>query len=129
MIGLGTDIVQISSFLEQVQDTASNFVQETFSTGEIRYSEGQVSGKPHQHLAVRYAAKEAFIKAWSSCNRGAPPKIVRPNYQEIEVFNDPFGRPYIELKGVLAKICHLKSIQVSLSHDGNYATATVIVER
>ena len=86
MIGLGTDLVQISSFLEQVQDTASHFVQETFSSGEIRYSKGQVSGKPHQHLAVRYAAKEAFIKAWSSCHRGMPPKIVHPNYKEIEIF-------------------------------------------
>jgi holo-[acyl-carrier protein] synthase len=129
MIGLGTDVVQISSFLEQIQDRASQFVQETFTTNEIGYSNSQVSGRPHQHLAVRYAAKEAFIKAWSSCNRGAPPKILSPNYKEIEVCKDGFGRPFIKLKGVLAGLCQLESMQVSLSHDGNYAIATVIVER
>ena len=128
MMGLGVDTIQISDFHKQLQDGASVFISRSFTQQEIQYAKTHVSNRPSQHLAVRYAAKEAFVKAWSSLYRGSPPKIHQPNFQEIEVQNDQFGRPYIRLSGQIASICNVHSIQLSLSHDGDYAIAVVIVE-
>ena len=128
MIGLGVDIIQISSFEKQLQDRASVFISQSFTQQEIRYANQHVSNRPSQHLAARYAAKEAFLKAWSSLNRGSPPKISQPNFQEIVIHNDSFGRPYIVLLGQIASVCNFRSIQLSLSHDGDYAFATVFIE-
>ena len=129
MIGIGTDIIQISEFRTQIHDKASVFVRKSFTAKEITYSTSNVSNRPEQHLAVRYAAKEAFIKAWSSMHIGMPPILNHPDFREIEVVKDRFGRPSIQLHGQLAALLTDYGATVSLSHDGDYAIATVLLRR
>lgn len=64
-------------------------------------------------LAGRFAAKEAFIKAYGS-------SIFKENLNEIEVLNFDSGKPYIKYKEKIYK--------VSISHEKDYATAIVIIE-
>ncbi len=64
-------------------------------------------------LAGRFAAKEAFIKAYGS-------SIFKENLNEIEVLNYDSGKPYIKYKEKIYK--------VSISHEKDYATAIVIIE-
>ena len=129
MIGLGVDIIQISEFEQQINDVASFFVRSSFTAKEIRYAQTNVSRNPAQHLAVRYAAKEAFLKAWSSLYRGRPNILTQPKFTEIEVCNDAFGRPFITTHGTIHQYVATYQIQLSLSHDGDYAIASIIIEQ
>ena len=129
MIGMGVDIIQISEFSKQVQDKASVFVSGSFTEREIHYANSNVSNRPAQHLAVRYATKEAFIKAWSSMQIGSAPILNNPNFLEIEVVNDFYGRPSIQLHGQLAELLAGFTATVSLSHDGDYSIATVLLRK
>jgi holo-[acyl-carrier protein] synthase len=80
VIGLGVDMVQISQTREQLEDPASVFSERTFTAGELRYAKEHSSGNPVQHLAARFTAKEALIKAWSSMRIGRPPIIANSKF-------------------------------------------------
>ena len=90
-------------------------------------------------LAARWAAKEAFIKAWSSLYYGRedPLKSSDIDWAEIEVVCDRWGRPAFRFHGRIASELdktqeELKaslSWLLSLSHDGNYAIAWVSVNQ
>jgi holo-[acyl-carrier protein] synthase len=45
----------------------------------------------------------------------------------IEVVSDAWGRPRIRLHGEVAKHLEDVSVEISLSHDGDYATAYAVV--
>jgi holo-[acyl-carrier protein] synthase len=66
---------------------------------------------PAQYLASRFAAKEAFIKAYR-----LPPL---PDLNTIEVKETPTGVPYIWFQQ--------NTYELSISHDGDYAIAVVII--
>ena len=127
ILGVGTDIVIISSFQEQLLDSASTFSSATFTPRELRDSQ-QRSSVPARHLAARFAAKEALLKAWSSSRWGLPPLLSCVNMLEIEVLLDAFGRPRLILHGQLADALGSTRTHLSLSHDGDYALAFVTLE-
>lgn len=87
-----------------------------------------------EHLAARWAAKEAFIKAWSTALYGRPPILGEVAWHEIEVVSDRWHRPRLVLHGDVAE-AFAESIgnaairfHLSLTHDGPVAQAIVIVE-
>jgi holo-[acyl-carrier protein] synthase len=80
---------------------------------------------PGKHLALRFAAKEAFLKALGI---GMSQGIA---WKEIEIMNDPQGRPLMGLTGEAEKICKgkgIKEIFVSISHEAEYGVAHVLLE-
>ena len=87
-------------------------------------------------LAARWAAKEAFIKAWSCALFGSPPLlgIDEVDWREIEVIHDEWDRPAIALHGGVARACETSlgagstwRVLVSISHDGPCAIAHVVI--
>ena len=132
ILGIGMDIVEIRGMARQLADHASVFEQETFTAQERRTAQSRASSDATRHLAVRFAAKEAFIKAWSCANRGRAPQLSHVHFHDIEVIQDAFGRPSLCFHGEVAQA--LKSLgqiqtHVSLTHDGGSAAAVVILER
>jgi holo-[acyl-carrier protein] synthase len=126
--GLGIDIVDVTAFGEQLSDPASVFVECSFTEEEQRSAARSPGAARSQRLAARYGAKEAFIKAWSASG-GMTAVMSSPDYREIEVHHDRRGRPSIVLRGdVGAAFPSDLSVHVSLSHDGGYAAAVVIIE-
>ena len=63
IVGVGIDVVSITDFAEQVDQPGTVFA-ETFTPGERRDASDK-SSSAARHLAARWAAKEAVIKAWS----------------------------------------------------------------
>ena len=126
-MGLGTDLVDIAQLRAQLNDPASSFAVQTFSAAEIRYARQHPSKDPARHLAARFAAKEALIKAWSSLHFGRPPQVPNPNFLEIEVHNDHYGRPALRFSGELQQHLKAYTTKLSLSHDGGYAIAVVLL--
>jgi len=126
--GIGIDLVSLSEFDRLCRDTTSRFLDHHFTPAEIQYAE-RAAGRPVEHLAVRYAAKEALIKALDQTQLFRPARIGPVDYREIEVTRDPQGRPYFIFSGKLREmIADLKVVTlVSLSHDGDYAVAQVVV--
>jgi holo-[acyl-carrier protein] synthase len=108
---IGVDIEDISRFEDTAPKYTKRFLTKIFSKGEIDYCFSKI--KPAQHLAARFAAKEAVIKAISALGKN-PPALNR-----INIKNKSKGVPYIELKGY--------NVIISLSHCSDKAIAVAVV--
>ena len=79
----------------------------------------------YQSYAARFAAKEAVYKVIS-------PEVSNGiEWKNIEVKRKENGKPYVKLYGKLKEIAeekNINSIELSLSHDGDYAIATVVAQ-
>lgn len=135
-VGLGIDIVGVDGFAAQLADGASGFVEGTFTAGERRSAEGPDPATRALRLAARFAAKEAFVKAWGSARAGRPPELAALDLREIEVVDDGYGRPALQLHGDVAaalarfaaELGRTVTPRVSLTHDGPAAGAVVLLE-
>ena len=132
--GVGLDLVDVAAFrgLVGAKNARTRFVSATFSAAELRYCEEDAHGDAVVHLAVRFAAKEATLKALDAAAAalGLSPASVPLN--DVEVARDDRGRPTLALHGsadALARALEVKALHLSLSHDGNAAGAVVIAER
>jgi holo-[acyl-carrier protein] synthase len=123
----GVDLVDVAAFRAQLADPASTFAEATFTAGERRAAARRPSRDPAPHLAARYAAKEAVLKAWSGAHFGRPPQLPRVPLTDIEVVSDAHGRPSITLHGGIGEALRGAHVSVSLSHDGGYAVASVVL--
>jgi holo-[acyl-carrier protein] synthase len=120
----GVDIVEVKK-LRKVVEKNADFISEVFTEKEREYC--MTRKNRYQHLAGRFAAKEACLKALGS---GLSASGIDQSLQEIEVINRPSGRPDITLKGSVSRTCKKKGIYqqtVSISHTKDYAVATVIM--
>lgn len=135
-VSVGTDLVHIPSFAQQLALPGTRFAR-VFSASELRVAQarGLIGAARAQHFAGRWAAKEAFIKAWSQALYGRPPVLAEEavDWAEIEVRPDAWGRVAVELRGEIARLARESlgdfSTALSISHDGDYATATVHLSR
>lgn len=139
IIGVGVDLVDVESFALQL-DSPGTVYARAFTGQERRTAKNRatVSGSPAAHLAARWAAKEAFIKAWSAALIGSPPPLTQEElvWSQIEVIADRWGRPALTIHPPLADTVESSIAQihgpgtaswhVSMSHDGGMAMATVI---
>lgn len=128
ILGVGVDLVDLDGFRRQLADPASRFAEGVFTAAERQTARGRSSGDPARHLAARYAAKEAFVKAWSASRFGHPPRLSAVDLRQIEVVGDAWQRPAIRLAPPLAEVVGPVVIHASLSHDGPFAMAQVVLE-
>ncbi|AVM00239.1 holo-ACP synthase [Gordonia iterans] len=126
VIGVGLDVVDVDEFAEQLDQAGSN-MQMGFRVGERRDAASKPGG-PARHLAVRWAAREAVIKAWSSSRFAHTPILPETAVNDIEIITDNWGRPKVRLHGDLAKYLSGVKIHLSLTHDGGTAAAVAILE-
>jgi len=125
IFGIGTDIVNIKRIEKSLKKYNDTFKIRIFSRDEISYCENKKNSA--SFFAKRFAAKEALSKALGTgFNKGI-------NFQDIEILNDKYGKPFIKLKGkaksfLKKKIKNRKyNIYLSLSDDKPCAQATVII--
>jgi len=125
ILGVGVDLVHVPSFEDQITQPGTKF-SGAFSPGE-RSDARNHSSDSARHFAARWAAKEAVIKAWSASLYGEAPVMDEGIHHLIEVVTDAWGRPRIRLHGEVAKRLDGHTLDVSLSHDGDYAMAYVVL--
>jgi len=125
ILGIGTDIVNIKRMQKLLKKNSNNFKNRIFSKNEIVYCEKKRN--PSSFYAKRFAAKEALSKALGTGIRKGI------NFKDIEILNDKFGKPSINLKGSTANFLKRKIkkkkyfIHLSLSDDLPWAQATVVI--
>ncbi|WP_354699368.1 Holo-[acyl-carrier-protein] synthase [Paraconexibacter sp. AEG42_29] len=130
--GLGIDVVDVPAFAVQLTEPGSGFVAGTFTAGEQAASQAG-PGTPALAYAARFAAKEAFVKAWSVGRLGRAPQLGELDLREVELVSDPWSRPSLVLHGQVRDAVREAlgpdvAIHVSLSHDGPAAVAVVLLE-
>lgn len=105
-LAIGVDIVHISRIKELVSIQTSR---------EKLFTRKELENQDPSHLAGIVAVKESFFKAIGTA----------PSWKDIEVQSFPNGKPYVNLSG---KFEGIKSVDISISHDGDYAVAMVLIE-
>jgi holo-[acyl-carrier protein] synthase len=124
VLGVGVDLVHVPTFAEQLDVPGSRFAG-MFSPGER--SDIAERGGAARHWAVRWAVKEAVIKAWSSALFAQPPVMGDEAFALIETVTDAWGRPRVRLHGEVAQHLADCAVDISLSHDGDQAIAYAVL--
>ena len=135
VVGVGIDVVHVPDFAEQLATSGTRLLAEAFTAGErADVSDAPGSGRSEvERLATRYAAKEAFVKAWAGTRFGCAPSLPSWAQSEVEVVNDVHGRPALALRGAVAQAVRRQlgdtwRAHLSLSHDGPTAAAVVVLD-
>ena len=125
IFGIGTDIADVRRFRKWVENP------EMFLRffNEREQFEGDIKKHCQSaccHYAARFAAKEAFAKALGTGFAGL-------RLSDFYVAKDKEGKPYFEFGEATKKILAERAgqnlnIQLSLSHEKDYALAFVIIE-
>ncbi|KRB78076.1 4'-phosphopantetheinyl transferase [Nocardioides sp. Root190] len=114
VVGVGIDVCEIARFEESCRRTPA-MVDKLFTEGE--------RGLAMRSLAARFAAKEALAKAL-----GAPRGM---SWHDAEVVSEDTGRPRFLIRGTVqaeADALGVRSVHLSLTHDGGIASAVVVLE-
>jgi holo-[acyl-carrier protein] synthase len=109
-MNVGIDIEEVKRFIKYVKN--KKYLSRIFTEEEIIYSLSKKNAA--QHLAARFAAKEAVCKALSTKNK----KLF---IVDISVKNTKNGKPIIYIKNKKYKM-----LDVSLSHTNKYVVAVVV---
>jgi holo-[acyl-carrier protein] synthase len=122
IFGIGTDIIEVRRVGDKLART-KRLKEKVFTPREIEYCEARRMSA--QHFAVRFSAKEAFLKAMGTGWSGGS------KFDEIEVLNDALGKPELFVHGKVKEFCEAHGItgmEVSLSHIKDLAQAVVVLE-
>ncbi len=125
--GIGTDLCDCRRMRESLERHGPRFAERVLGESELAVFQQRHAANPEygvRYLATRFAAKEALSKALGLGIR-AP-----MSWRACETLNDDLGRPLLHVNGELATWMAQRQwlAHVSLSDDGDYALAYVIVE-
>ena len=109
-IKVGVDLVYVPKFEKLLAD--EGFMNKVFHSSESE------DNRP-EHLAGVFAAKEAFYKTLG----------IGPGWHDVEVKKDGNGRPCLIVSSEVMGKFNLGSVDVSISHEKDYAMAVVMVEK
>lgn len=111
--GTGIDIVNIRRISKSIDEHGMRFIEKILSRAEI---EKIPAVKKEEYIAGRFAAKEAFIKAAGMFIQ----------FTGITILNDDRGKPF--LAAIPSDNIDPLKVHISISHDTDYAAASVIIE-
>lgn len=121
VVGMGIDIESVSRVRRLLERFGPRFVERVFTAGEASYSLRRA--RPAQHLAARFAAKEAAMKALGT---GHSHGVI---WRSVEVVRES-GPPRLNFHGAAARrfdaIGATRSL-VTISHSGDLAVAQVLL--
>ena len=119
VLGVGTDLVDVDR-VRRALERRPGLRSRLFTDDEWAYAERHRD--PHPHLAARFAAKEAVMKA---LGRG----MSSMSFAEIEVCRDEQGAPSVALHGAAASVAAESGVRrwhLSLTHTDALAQAVAV---
>ena len=122
IVGHGIDIVETARLQRMHEEHGQRFLDRCFTVAEQHYCSRNPK-RFYEHLAVRFAAKEAVFKVLGTGWRGG---IL---WTDVEVLRAPTGQPSISITGEAARVATQLGIarwHLSLSHIETHATASAI---
>ncbi|MFW5798467.1 MAG: holo-ACP synthase [Planctomycetota bacterium] len=124
IIGMGIDLAPVADIQRLVERHQARFLNRVFTRGEQEYS--MARRNRYQHLAARFAAKEATAKALGT---GIGRRV---GWTDIEVIHNRNKAPSILLHAEadqLAEQMGVVLVHVSLTHTDDTAAAVVVLEK
>jgi holo-[acyl-carrier protein] synthase len=118
--GIGTDIIEVKRIEDSIERFGQRFLDRIFTLQEQNYCLHHKDSA--RHFAGRFAAKEAIVKAIGTGFRNGI------SWMDIEIINDPHGKPIVHLSEKMQEIIDSAVIHLSISHGRDYATAFAICE-
>ncbi len=132
IIGTGVDITEVTRLRRAIEKWGDDFLNRVFTCGELENAKKRGSFPRHsstnteplrnkeerslyQHLAGRFAAKEAIFKAMGN---------TKLSWKDIQILNNNDGKPIAEILNARIK---KTTVHISISHVKNYATAFAII--
>jgi len=119
VIGIGNDLVDIDRFRRALERTPK-LRERLFTEAERSYADARAD--PTERYAVRFAAKEAVMKALGV-------GLGEIQLRDIEVQRAESGAPQIVLHGTAAELAESRGVRrwlVTLSHSETVAQAIVV---
>ena len=116
---IGIDIIEIARIQRAIEHWEERFLNRIYTEPELR-----LCRKKPSSLAVRFAGKEAVMKALGTGTKGI-------SWREIEILAEPGGKPLVHLYGKAQEKADglgLDKLAISLSHSREYAIAFVTGE-
>ena len=125
--GIGTDVCDIRRIAATLQRRGDRFAQKVLGPQELQVFQARRAREVSRglaYLATRFSVKESFSKAiglgmhmpmtWRAC----------------EILNEPSGKPYIRLSGVLAEWFEERRLvaHVTVTDETEYVASFVVVE-
>lgn len=120
-LSVGIDLVQISRIAESLECHGERFLHRVFTRDEVAYAL-ECPPRTLERLAARFAAKEATMKVLRIDQHAI-------GWRDVEVRRLSSGACELLLHGRAAELAREQGaaeFAVSLSHDGDYATAVVV---
>ncbi|MDO8671083.1 MAG: holo-ACP synthase [Dehalococcoidia bacterium] len=117
MHSVGVDVIEIDRVRKVLTRHGLRFLTRVYTEPERMYCRNRIS-----ELAVRFAGKEAVMKALGTGIRGV-------GWREIEILPDRRGKPHVVLYDRAkdrAEDLGLTEFAISLSHAHAYAVAFVV---
>ncbi len=121
VIGHGVDMIEVARIARMVERHGHRFLERVYTPSEQAYFKDKK--RIFEHMAARFAAKEAVLKALGTGWSGGI------GWTDVEVIHEPSGRPRIELHGAAAGEARergISSVLISLSHVDKTALASAI---
>lgn len=118
--GIGIDSIEKQRIKEAVSRWGERFLGKIYTSGELRDCERK--NDRLGSLAVRFAAKEAVLKALGT---GWSEGI---GWKDIEILNGPGGKPEVLYHRKSRNLVQKNKTHLSLTHDQTTASAFVIIE-
>lgn len=121
IIGIGTDITECGRVARMLDKHGDHFIKRVYTDAEIAYCEERKQRV--EHYTGRWCAKEAILKAiGTGWIRGIA-------WRDIEILNEPSGKPVVKVRGGVRDIIEEKEIgeiQITISHCKTHAVAYAI---
>ena len=115
-VTVGIDLVQISRIAQSLATFGERFLRRVFTDGEVAYA-CAAPARTAERLAARFAAKEAAKKALALDGVG---------WRDLEVTRADSGACTLVLHGTARAAAGDRALALSMSHEGDHATAVVI---
>ena len=121
VIGHGVDMIEVARIARMVERHGHRFLERVYTPAEQAYCKDKK--RMFEHLAARFAAKEAVLKALGTGWSGGI------GWADVEVVHEASGRPRIELHAGAAREARERGVGrvvISLSHTDATAIASAI---
>ncbi len=123
IVSVGVDVVEVARVQRLLEEEGDHFLSRIYTPAERTYCRDKA--RPGEHLAARFAAKEAVMKCLGTGWSGGV------NFCDVEVQRGSTGELTVALTGGALEVSRGRGIQrihLSLSHTAEQAVAFAVAE-
>lgn len=123
ILGIGIDLVEVGRIEKSVARYGDRFLRKVFTHAEHEYCFRKA--QPCEHLAARFAAKEAVMKALGTG------WVAKTSFREVEVVRAEGAAPTVVLSRRMRELLPAGPVRfwLSIAHTEHYAVAQAMITR